>query len=192
MFLTLTSLSTQLSHQQHARCGALPPQLYISFLREPLLPHCAGRSQRGALWCAGHEPEGGPYVQAAGVPNAAGLGAGLRRRLQGLLAHPAQDQDRPVRVPRSSQRGADRVETLGTGRGKAEQGGATEGAGETHPGHEAEGTVLGCSFVALLIAVEVLVTYLTVKCAVDPFIVEHNDEKNNLSPANELTFLSAY
>lgn len=130
----------QLPHQQHAWCGALPPQLSVSVLREPLPPHRAGGPQWGTLWRAGHQPAGGPHVQAPGAPDTDGLGARIWRSLQGLLAHPAQGPDRAVRIPRPSQRGADRMETFDTGRGEAHQGGATKGAGEAHSRYETQGT----------------------------------------------------
>lgn len=130
---------TQLPHQQHAWRGAFPHQLPVSVLREPLPSHRAGGPQRGTLRGAGDQPTGGPDVQAPGDANTDGPGAGLRRSLPRLLAHTAQGEDRPVRVPRPTQRGADRVETFHPGCGKVDQGRAAKGAGETHSRHEAEG-----------------------------------------------------
>nr|XP_007985551.2 tubulinyl-Tyr carboxypeptidase 1 isoform X2 [Chlorocebus sabaeus] len=106
-----------LPHQQHAHPGALPHQLQDLLLRELLPPHRAGGELRGPLRRAGHEPARGPDVQAARLPHAQRARAGLRGRLRSLLARAQEGKAGPERVARPAQRGADRVEALGAGRG---------------------------------------------------------------------------
>ncbi|XP_038530226.1 tubulinyl-Tyr carboxypeptidase 1 isoform X2 [Canis lupus familiaris] len=128
----------QLPHQQHAHPGALPHQLQDLLLRELLPPHRAGGELWRPLRGAGHEPARGPDVQAAGLPHAQRARAGLRGRLRPLLARAEEGQAGPVRVPRPAQRGADRVEALGAGRGQAGPRGLPQGAGAPRPRHAAQ------------------------------------------------------